>query len=79
MTQKKQTSGWAVAVHTLYIDGIGEMLCLYAVAEPDKNSAIELITNRLGLLEGSRIGNAHPLSTSTIEMLGLVEGQVVNL
>ena len=77
MSVTHEIGGWAFPVFTKYIDGQGEMICLYAVAEPDQERAILLLRDRLGPDE--RVEAPHPLLTATLHSLRMASEQVAFL
>jgi hypothetical protein len=79
MTTKYDTSdigGWAIAVETERLDGGAPLMCIYAATFTDKQSAIDLVKERAGLLkDGDKIGDAYPLSKETVAAIGMEPGE----
>ena len=75
MIKNDKPAGWAVATWTKRMGGGADMLVLYAATFADKADAVSLVRERFASMPGERTGEAYPLSSLTIEALGMEPGE----
>lgn len=76
MTEEYKRGGWMVPVHTKGLDPNHSMLVCYAVNIEDADAAREAVRVHIEALDGDDIGEAYPLTETTIQDLGLAPGKV---